>query len=714
MAKSVVQLDYDGFFRAFLSPPYINFRPKRASPIPFSQLKCANDFTEDSISQHFITAVRTHHLTPESTLATTLFDALSTNREAKHKIQAGIYRSTDIPKRGHPHWADQKVSFQFTRYVAGVDPFEPRKFKFGFGEDCTETGRELERETLCEHIYAIAELLFAAQHRVFLFMVLIIGRRFRLLRWDRAGVIVTPSVDYVEQSILLCDCLRRLSLLDDISLGFDPTATRLRPRDSDFLRMDATALDDPRDVDHTERRIEEDEIGDTFVFRYVRSSFRDSLSAGWPRYQLRVRDCDDTRDFLVGKPLHLPSGVIGRGTRGYVALDCKTQRFVWLKDAWRACDLATDREGDILGKLNLAGVANVPTLLCHGDVQEQMTITDEWWIRPDEDGKSRSMVWTGILADWELAKPIDTGRSLQAHRVGTHQFMSVNLLSDPFRPVTVPDELESFFHALVYFSVRYLRSNCPSPTSWINSYFLASGMPDMYLGGMKTAMIQDEGRLTMLLPPGPLLFNSPMDKLLSGLIKGFTAHYKVMAHELEQSRSPSWSSSSAASSPDAAKTGPQAAAAARPKTLVVLPSFSDDPELVAALAARKAYKPPDTTPTAEDRELAHRVEDHDFALDFIATLLRHKGWPDDDRTPVLPVPTSDPRPEPEPEPEPEPQFASGGTDPEPAPKRRRRATPKAKTTGALAQTTRPPATAPRMRKQTRAVSRSKSRPGRRS
>lgn len=293
-------------------------------------------------------------------------------RNAGPRTRSAIYRLTDVPKRGHPRWTDQKVSFQFSRDIANADPFEEGEL-----DDDTEAGREGKR--LRDHVAAAAELLFAAQHRVFLFMVLIVGRQFRLLRWDRAGAIVTPPVDYVEHSALLCDCLRRFSLLDDVSLGFDPTATRLRPRDTDFLHMDAIALENHSDVDHTERRIEEGDIGDTSVFRYVRSLFRDSLSADWPRYRLRIQDRDGTRNFLVGKPLHLPSGVVGRGTRGYVALDCKTQRFVWLKDAWRACDLAPEKEGEILGKLNLACVVNVPTLVCHGDVEDQATVTSRWW-----------------------------------------------------------------------------------------------------------------------------------------------------------------------------------------------------------------------------------------------------------------------------------------------------------------------------------------------
>ncbi|PIL32469.1 hypothetical protein GSI_05171 [Ganoderma sinense ZZ0214-1] len=819
MASSIVQLDHSRFIHEFLSPPHINFRPKRASIGPFAQLKCANDLPENGISERFITAVRTHHLTPGSTLTTTPFDPVSMEREAEHSTPTAIYRSTDVPKRGLPHWADQKVSFLFNRYVAGADPFD----EDDLDEDYTGAGRE--RKKLRDRVTGTAELLFAAQQRVFLFMVLIIGTRFRLLRWDRAGVIVTPSVDYIEQPALLCDCLRRLALLDDISLGFDPTAVRLRPCDADFLRMDAAALDDPSDVDHTERQIDEGEIGDFFVFRYVRSAFRDSLCANWPRYRLRIRDHDDTREYLVGKPLHLPSDIVGRGTRGYVAFDCETQRFVWLKDVWRACDLAAEKEGDILGKLNLAGVVNVPTLVCHGDVQDQTTITSRWWdithgvcpdsfsrectspggtrkrkrdetireeapsdttrqsppatarepcplrrhthyriaveevamslaefrcgkqlasivldclhahhqsatnhkirmlhrdissgnvliypkVRSDEDGKGLCMVWTGLLTDWELAKHIDTEGSLQANRIGTHQFMSVNLLSDPFQAVKVPDELESFFHVLVYYSVRYLRSNCPSPNAWINTYFQADGVPNMYVGGMKTVAIQREGMLSTVVPPGPLLFNSPMDTLLGDLIKSFFAHYKVTEHEFRQALSPLPSSSSAASSSGSGNAAPQGSAAKRTKYYVPTPRYSDDSDYSEDTTEWKPYKPPDTTPTPDELELARRVADHDFTLEFIAGLLRDEGWSDDDRISIPPVPTSKPHPGPGPKPTP----ADTDTDAAPVPKRRHKAAPKQQVADAPAQPGRRPATARRTRSQAHAAS-SKTRPARRS
>ena len=56
--------------------------------------------------------------------------------------------------------------------------------------------------------------------------------------------------------------------------------------------------------------------------------------------------------------------------------------------------------------------------------------------------------------------------------------MSVNLLCDPYKPARISDELESFFHFLVYLSVSYLRSNCSLyRNSWIKTYFVPSLFP---------------------------------------------------------------------------------------------------------------------------------------------------------------------------------------------------------------------------------------------
>ena len=274
---------------------------------------------------------------------------------------------------GQPVWADQLVPIEIRAKDTGMDPFSKLK-----GDD--EYGSvECARKRSFERISATAELLFAAQQRVFLFMLLVIGRRFRILRWDRAGVIFTPSVDYVKYPSILRDFLWRVSHLTDTDIGLDPTVTRVLPGDVDFLRMDLAALKKPSDVSHVERELESAEVKEPLVFDYVRSLFRISIGGDWPRYKLQVSDGTASRDYLVGKPTFRAPGAVGRGTRGYVALDCKTRRFVWLKDTWRASYMIPHAEGDVLQKLNAVGIDNVPTLVCHGDVGDQATVSGDWW-----------------------------------------------------------------------------------------------------------------------------------------------------------------------------------------------------------------------------------------------------------------------------------------------------------------------------------------------
>ncbi|EJF59437.1 hypothetical protein DICSQDRAFT_108823, partial [Dichomitus squalens LYAD-421 SS1] len=110
------------------------------------------------------------------------------------------------------------------------------------------------------------------------------------------------------------------------------------------------------------------------VFEYVRTLFHESVSKGWPRYKVTV----DGRVYLIGKPITDPSGLIGRGTRGYVAVEWETQRFVFLKDAWRPYYADLEYEGDMLQKLNTAKVSCVPTLVCHGRVEGQETEASEY------------------------------------------------------------------------------------------------------------------------------------------------------------------------------------------------------------------------------------------------------------------------------------------------------------------------------------------------
>ncbi|KAJ2982191.1 hypothetical protein NUW54_g10783 [Trametes sanguinea] len=122
--------------------------------------------------------------------------------------------------------------------------------------------------------------------------------------------------------------------------------------------------------------------------------------------------------------------------------------------------------------------------LLHRDVSAENVM-----IRPSlssmVDGNGMKTVeWKGILTDWELAKevpfpipnPNDPEKSKEIarkpERTGTWQFMSVACIQyHPFRPVSVADELESFFHVLLFYAIRLLHHNAPNARFFVTTYF---------------------------------------------------------------------------------------------------------------------------------------------------------------------------------------------------------------------------------------------------
>ncbi|PIL32483.1 hypothetical protein GSI_05186 [Ganoderma sinense ZZ0214-1] len=379
----------------------------------------------------------------------------------RQKIDAALFRERYLPKDGRPHWPDQGVPVEFKGGKLGValDAFQDQEDdsveeegeqdeaeepqdeddvaeedevedlldvedededsgsesgsddESGSDSDSGESDdeesptldtpplepRATTRKEVRGQLTTYSELLQLIQHRVAVFMLLILGRRFRLLRWDRAGVIVTKSVDYFKDPDGLCEFLWRVSHLSDAALGFDPSAIRLSASDPEWDDMDQHAVARKSDVDSTPRVLKLNElplpasapgtataVQPYFVFDYVRKMFKKSIAdPRWPRFKLRVSvGPGKTRNFLVGQPVFAANGAVGRATRGYVAVDCETGRFVWLKDSWRAAYEGVEQEGLILQRLNKeSSIKDVPTLVCHGDVFGQRTLTAAWWER---------------------------------------------------------------------------------------------------------------------------------------------------------------------------------------------------------------------------------------------------------------------------------------------------------------------------------------------
>ncbi|KAI0629045.1 kinase-like domain-containing protein, partial [Trametes polyzona] len=71
-------------------------------------------------------------------------------------------------------------------------------------------------------------------------------------------------------------------------------------------------------------------------------------------------------------------------------------------------------------------------------------------------------IYVGMLNDWELAKNVT--KTVPAARqpdrtvrsTGTWQFLSVSALNNCEKPIDLQDDLESFFHVLLYIAIRFL------------------------------------------------------------------------------------------------------------------------------------------------------------------------------------------------------------------------------------------------------------------
>ncbi|KAI0631766.1 hypothetical protein C8Q77DRAFT_1074732 [Trametes polyzona] len=714
MAHKAVKIEPVEFMKHFFPLPSEKMPTDDKPLIPrwgasvFEDLKGAEKMSKKEVQRRFtlkgrpeVAAIRTSNLAPGLSLAESQYRPAKGDISSQ-KVDSAFFPAGREPDDGRPHWAEQLVPVEFKIHTWSKDPFNDAP------EGKLDADAESRKEARIQLI-DYAERIFRYQHRTALFMLLVMGRRFRFLRWDRSGTIVTESMDYYENPQMLCEMLWRMSKLSKEELGCDPSATRLNADDSLYACMDDVASPVARDLDHSDRVLDE-MPEEPYVFRYVRDMFRQSLAPEWPRYQLEIVQGQQTFHFLVGKPLFFATGMAGRGTRGYVAYDPLRKRFVWLKDAWRAHYELVDQEGTILRKLNADGVRNVPTVFCHGDILGQTTQTPTFWEmqnqRPKESvpgvqplgpppppkvdssssfhtrvaeprslssgSLSRKRSWhemnegntpslggkkhptwedcplrrhmhyrivveevalplkefksgrqlvslivdcvvahmdatekskvihrdvsggnilvlphitarenvlmvisRGLLADWELAKPVSDQqggpRARRLERVvglnicsatlchkltktdqGTWKFMSVAVLCDMGKVVETSDELESFFYVLLYYSSRYLRSNCADAGAFIEHLFDDYSHYDgEYMCGVrKKQLMKGLDGITTGSGKAIKFQSKPLDKVFKLVLGWFKAHYVVQGRKTwEEARSQPSPPSSA--SPDA-------------------------------------------------------------------------------------------------------------------------------------------------------------------
>ena len=287
----------------------------------------------------------------------------------KLKEDCAVYHTLDAPTDSRPDWFTKRLSIEF-KAAETSDPFDDNP---AANFEPMTNDRHHTRGQIIDY----ASKIFLHQHRCFYFSLVVFGVHARMIRWERAGAVVSRSFNYMTDTAVLLNFLRRFGRMSRRQQGYDISATVLKPNSPEYELMTEMA------------KLKEKNPGD-----YVAGYFAKSLANNWPRYQVEVpditsrfesdEDSDDeaapteppkTRKFLICEPHFDVPGLVGRGTRGYVAIDVKEEQFVFLKDAWRVAHCDIEPEGNTLALLNKEGVEYVPTLVCHGDILGQKTLT---------------------------------------------------------------------------------------------------------------------------------------------------------------------------------------------------------------------------------------------------------------------------------------------------------------------------------------------------
>ena len=158
--------------------------------------------------------------------------------------------------------------------------------------------------------YAANQLAY--QHRLFAFSLVVCGKKARFIRWDREGAIVSAGVDCSQRQDIVIEFLQRFNRLTAEQRGLDPTAVFATPEEARMLESAAGKVE-IESLRHS--------IGDQKIY---------------PRFRLEVRDAKGSvLNYVVGKAFNYSFGVVGRCTRGFLALDLDTKECVFLKDMWR-------------------------------------------------------------------------------------------------------------------------------------------------------------------------------------------------------------------------------------------------------------------------------------------------------------------------------------------------------------------------------------------
>jgi len=193
----------------------------------------------------------------------------------------------------------------------------------------------------CGQLIEYATSHHCSQFRVFSFSVFVIEDTFRLLRWDRSGIIYTELSKLADE--YLFEFLWRFNHLSPVDRGHDTTVC---PADDNEALL---ALPKLRTYPK---------------FENVQTGHLHSILV----WDDRSPD-DEPRRYITPSAKWATEALIGRATFGYIAYDVERGELVYLKDFWRVDHPEIQKEGDVYRELHEAEVRNIAKMGRAGDVR---------------------------------------------------------------------------------------------------------------------------------------------------------------------------------------------------------------------------------------------------------------------------------------------------------------------------------------------------------
>ncbi|KAF9520319.1 hypothetical protein BS47DRAFT_1335924 [Hydnum rufescens UP504] len=349
----------------------------------------------------------------------------------------------------------------------------------GFRDDGVFEADTVTGKSTRGQLASYAAAIMTTQFRVHLFSVLVCGRNARLIRWDRAGAIITNSFDYVDESDILAEFFWNYARLPQSGRGYDTSASAA----SKDQQVHGHSLPGPLNL---------------------------------PVFVLSVPPREEgaqSKEILVRRPQFIQQSPFGRATRGMRGIDLSNGKQLYLKDYWRPDAAGIEKEGVIYDVLHKKGVRNIASFYCGNDVAGQTTRTQDhssgsvekfqhYRMALGDVGRpltsfrsSRELVnaiadameghqdaferanilhrdisvgnilikddGRGMLIDWDLSvnnsDPVSAARRMK--RTGTWQFISISLLLNTSRRHELADDRESALWVLLWVLLRYSRHN---------------------------------------------------------------------------------------------------------------------------------------------------------------------------------------------------------------------------------------------------------------